>query len=54
MTEDAADLSRFVVREGAVKDTWMVWDRETRGPQEYRATSRSDCPKSKRADYEKS
>ena len=31
MTEDAAGLSRFIVREGAVKNTWMVWDREERG-----------------------
>ena len=24
--------SRFVVRQGAVKNTWMVWDRKLRGP----------------------
>jgi hypothetical protein len=25
-------LPRFVVRKGAVKDTWMVWDRKTQRP----------------------
>jgi hypothetical protein len=30
--EPAPPLPRFVVRKGAVKDTWMVWDRETQRP----------------------
>jgi hypothetical protein len=24
--------SRFVLRKGAVKNKWMIWDRERRGP----------------------
>ena len=31
MTEKAS-LSRFIVRQGAVTNTWMVWDRQTRRP----------------------
>jgi hypothetical protein len=30
MEDDSAP--RFVVRYGAVKNTWMVWDRKFRGP----------------------
>lgn len=30
MTDDSAP--RFVVRRGAIKNTWMVWDRKIRGP----------------------
>jgi hypothetical protein len=32
MSESASDSSRFVVRKGAVRSTWMVWDRKIRGP----------------------
>jgi hypothetical protein len=30
MTDGVA--SRFIVRKGAVQNTWMVWDRKTRSP----------------------
>jgi hypothetical protein len=30
MTDDSPP--RFVVRQGAIKNTWMVWDRQFRGP----------------------
>jgi hypothetical protein len=33
MNEDReTNLPRFVVRRGALKDTWMVWDRKTQRP----------------------
>jgi hypothetical protein len=32
MTDQSAP--RFVVRQGAFRDTWMLWDREIRGPAE--------------------
>jgi hypothetical protein len=32
VTENVLRLGRFVVRQGTSADTWMVWDRKTRGP----------------------
>jgi hypothetical protein len=32
MTDSPSDLARFVVRKGTVRNTWMVWDRNIRGP----------------------
>ena len=29
---NASQLARFVVRKGAQRNTWMVWDRQIRGP----------------------
>jgi hypothetical protein len=36
MTESTPP-SRFVVRKGAERNTWMVWDRHTRGPAKTRS-----------------
>jgi hypothetical protein len=33
MTDGSA--SRFIVRKGAVQNTWMVWDRKTRSPAKF-------------------
>jgi hypothetical protein len=30
-----ADASRFIVRKGAVQNTWMVWDRKARSPAKF-------------------
>jgi hypothetical protein len=32
MTDNASQLPRFVVRKGAMRNTWMVWDRKIGGP----------------------
>ena len=29
---NASQLPRFVVRKGVYRNTWMVWDRQIRGP----------------------
>ena len=31
MTDDST-VSRFILRRGAIRGTWMVWDRKIRGP----------------------
>jgi hypothetical protein len=29
---DGGNAPRFIVRKGAERDSWMVWDRKVRGP----------------------
>jgi hypothetical protein len=32
MTDDPSQFPRFLVRKGAVRNTWMVWDRKLHHP----------------------